>query len=278
MKRVIKWIKYILFSIFGLIFLLIALFLIFKPFPYYEFSGIVGSQLQWYGYEELGNEMIEESIKNSENFSASDYHSVSVQNTKNGNYDEAIGYLEKASELNPKEVDSYYGWVLLYYYKDFEKALFHLNRFDDSTPDVVDYASDDNILYAKGLCYKEMGNYPKALELFSQAIQSELEMHDENWISQAMYFQKARTLHLLGEQEKAIEFYDKSIKVWDKSSESFYFKGLAQIELKDSIAGYQNLDSALSLIRKGYKTSDGYVELFDEVYQAEIEEAISKKQ
>ncbi|MFT5619135.1 MAG: tetratricopeptide (TPR) repeat protein [Arenicella sp.] len=121
-----------------------------------------------------------------------------------------------------------------------------------------------------------MGEHSKALELFDQAIQSELEMHNENWISQRIYFHKARTLHLLGEQEKAIDFYDKSIKVWDKSSESFYFKGLAQIELQDSITGYETLDSALSLIKKGYKTSDGYVELFDEIYQADIEKAIGK--
>jgi hypothetical protein len=64
--------------------------------------------------------------------------------------------------------------------------------------------------------------------------------------------------------------------LWDKSSESFYFKGLAQIEINDSLAGRDNLNIALYLVTKGYKTSDSYVELFDEVYQMEIEKTINE--
>jgi tetratricopeptide (TPR) repeat protein len=225
----------------------------------------------WFGYDKEGNEMIEKSIKRLKKLSASQYHRASIQNTKNGNYNKAIEYLEKASEMEPKEVDGYYGWLLLYYYRDYEKALFHLNRYDAFTPDFVDYPGGDNILYTKALCYKGLGQYNKALDLFDKAILSELEEQDESWISHQIYYQKARTLHLLGKHKKAIEYYDNTIRLWDKSSESFYYKGIAQIELNDKLNGRKNLNIALDLITKGYKTSDGYVELFDEVYQMEIE-------
>lgn len=271
-----KWIKRIFYSIISLIFLLIALLFTFKPRPYYILNYAIGTQLQWYGYEEAGNEMIETSIKNLEDFSASEYHLVSIQNTKNGNYDEAIRYLDEASELEPKEVDGYYGWLLLYYYRDYEKALVHLNRYDDFTPDFDDYVGDDNILYAKALCHKGLGQYSQALELFDKAILSELKGHDESWISHQLYFQKARTLHLLGKFKEAIEFYDNTIRLWDKSSEAFYYKGLALMDLNDSISGQRNLAIALELIKKGYKSSDSYVTLFDEVYQMEIEKAIKE--
>ncbi len=272
----IKWIKRIILGLLSTVLILILLFVIIKPKPYYIINYAIGSQMQWFGYDKEGNEMIEKSIKKLKNFSASEYHIVSIQNTKNGNYNKAIEYLDKASELEPKEVDGYYGWLLLYYYRDYEKALFHLNRYDLFTPDFDDYVGDDNILYAKALCYKELGQYTKALELFDNAIKSELKEHDESWISHQVYFQKARTLHLLGEQKKAIEYYDKTIKLWDKSAESFYYKGLAQIEINDSLVGRENLNIALDLVTKGYKTSDSYVALFDEVYQMEIEKTINE--
>ncbi|MBE7630348.1 hypothetical protein [Tenacibaculum piscium] len=79
-----------------------------------------------------------------------------------------------------------------------------------------------------------------------------------------------------GNYNKAIEYYNKTIKLWNKSSESFYYKGLAQIEINDSLVGCKNLDIALDLVTKGYKTSDGYVALFDEVYQMEIEKTINQ--
>lgn len=272
----IKWIKRIVIGLLSTIAILILLFVIIKPKPYYIVNYAIGSQIQWLGYDKKGNEMIEESIKKLENFSSSEYHFVSIQNTKNGNYNKAIKYLDKASELEPKEVDGYYGWLLLYYYRDYEKALFHLNRYDLFTPDFDDSVGDDNILYVKALCYKELGQYYKALELFDNAIKSELKEHDESWISHQIYFQKARTLHLLGEHKKAIEYYDKTIKLWDKSGESYYYKGLAQIEINDSLVGRENLNIALDLVTKGYKTSDSYVELFDEVYQMEIEKTINE--
>lgn len=271
-----KWIKRILFTLFSIIFVLILLFVTIKPRAYYIINYAIGAKLQWFGYDKEGNEMIETSIKNLKKFSASQYHLVSIQNTKNGNFNKAIEYLDKASELEPKEVDGYYGWVLLYYYRDYEKALFHLNRYDSFTPDFDDYVGDDNILYAKALCYKEMGQYSKALELFNEAIKSELKGHDESWISHQLYFQKGRTLHLLGKHNKAIEYYDNTIRLWGESSEAFYYKGLAYIELNNAQAGYENLNKALDLIKKGYKTSDNYVALFDEVYQVEIEKTINE--
>tara|TARA_R110002049_G_scaffold125586_1_gene281304 strand:- start:190 stop:1014 length:825 start_codon:yes stop_codon:yes gene_type:complete len=272
----IKWIKRIILGLLSTVLILILLFVIIKPKPYYVINYLIGLQMQWFGYDKDGNEMIEKSIKKLKNFSASQYHSASVQNSKNGNYNKAIEYLDKASELEPEEVDGYYGWLLLYYYRDYEKALFHLNRYDAFTPDFVDYPQGDNILFTKALCYKELGQYSKALELFDNAIKSELKEHDENWISHQIYFQKARTLHLLGQQKKAIEYYDNTIKLWGKSSESYYYKGLAQIELNDSLAGRESLNKALDLIKKGYKTSDSYVALFDEVYQMEIEKTINE--
>ena len=169
----IKWIKRIVIGLLSTIAILILLFVIIKPKPYYIINYAIGSQMQWFGYDKKGNEMIEKSIKKLKNFSALQYHSASVQNTKNGNYNKAIEYLDKASELEPEEVDGYYGWLLLYYYRDYEKALFHLNRYDLFTPNFDDYVGDDNILYAKALCYKELGQYSKALELFNNAIKPE---------------------------------------------------------------------------------------------------------
>ena len=171
----IKWIKRIIFGLLSTVLILILLFVLIKPKSYYIINYAIGSQMQWFGYDKEGNKMIEKSIKKLKNFSASQYHSASVQNTKNGNYNKAIEYLDKASELEPEEVDGYYGWLLLYYYRDYEKALVHLNRYDLFTPDFDDYVGDDHILYAKALCYKELGQYTKALELFDNTIKSRIE-------------------------------------------------------------------------------------------------------
>lgn len=77
-------------------------------------------------------------------------------------------------------------------------------------------------------------------------------------------------------EEEAIGYYDKAIEVWDVSSESIYYKGLAELVLGMK-KGSENLDLALDMVKKDIKSSDIYVSLFDEIYVGQVEEMIASK-
>ncbi len=267
-----KWIRRLVVYPIAIVILLVVIFLSVNQDLYHTLKGFYGSQLQWFGYEEKGNKIIEKSLNLNKNVNAETYHAYSIQNTKNGNYDEAIRYLSIATEQEPLNGDGYFGWALLYYYRDYDKALFHLNRLDSSTA-FVDYVGDDNILYAKGLCYKQKENYGKALELFEAAIDYEVKEHGETWVTHQMLFQTGRTLQLLDRDLEAIEYYNRAIENWDGSSESIYYKGLAELKLGRE-TGCDNLNLALEKVKKGIKSSDSYVRQFDEIYVGEVEEMI----
>lgn len=270
-----KWIRRLIMYPLVAIITLIAVLLFFNPAIYYHIEGMIGLKLLWYGYEEKANELIEKSISNSDGVSAELFRIYSIDNTKSGNYEESTKYLNKAADLDSANVDGYFGWCLLYYYRDYDKALFHLERLDNSTS-FIDYIGDDNILYAKGLCYKQKGNYPKALELFQLAIEHESKDNGANSVPYQIYFQTGRTLDLLNRPSEAIEFYNLAIEDWEGSSESIYYKGLAEIELGIA-TGCQNLEIALEKVSKGIKSSDTYVRLFDEIYVDQVEEMIRSK-
>ena len=267
-----KWIKRLLLYPFAVLIIAISLYFLYNKDLYYTLKGFSGSQLQWFGYEELGNSLIGNAIVKLKNIDSELYRAYSIQNTKNGNYDEAIKYLNEASNLDSENTDGYFGWILLYYYRDYDRALFYLERFDSSTAS-VDYVGDDNIIYAKALCYKLKGSYHEALALFKKSIDYEINTHGEQWVHHQMYFQTGRTLQLLDRNEEAIAFYDRAIENWDGSSESIYYKGLAELELGID-TGCANLELALERVRKGIKSTDTYVRLFDEIYVGQVEEMI----
>jgi len=119
-------------------------------------------------------------------------------------------------------------------------------------------------------------NYNEAFELFKEAIEYERREHSESWITHQMLFQTGRVLHLMKRPREAIEYYDKALLNWDGSSESLYYKGLAELELgKES--GCSNLKEALRKVKQGIKSTDSYVKLFDEVYTPQIEKTIKLK-
>ena len=49
---------------------------------------------------------------------------------------------------------------------------------------------------------------------------------------------------------------------------------LDQLEIKEEELACKNLNTAYTLIKKGYKSADNYIEYFHEVYEQEIESSI----
>ena len=210
----------------------------------------IGRQNNYYGRDDKGNALIKYALSKRENITAEDYHEWSVQNTKNGNYAIAIDKLEKAMELNPKEVSPYYGWVLLYYYRDYKKALTVLEQCDAFTPNFSDAPMGEDIHYLKGLCYMQMNNYQKANAEFDNYINNLTSTHGEDFVDVYTFVQKGRCLTELKHFEEAIESYNKAIKHYKNCTEAYYFKGLTQLKNNQKELACKNFNIALDLIQK----------------------------
>lgn len=229
----------------------------------------------YFGNNAIGNEMLHYAASQLDNISASEYHEMSVQNTKNGNYIEAVADLEQAIKLDPT-YNGYYGWVLLYYYHDYEKALKHLELYDALTPNFNDAAVGEDVHFLKGIAHMKLKNYAVAIIEFDKNIKHYTKTYGEKWTNPYCSFYKGRCYQALNKLKKADEAFTTAIKIDSNCTEAYYYKGLNLIQMKKMQLAKQQLNKALSLIKNGNKQTDVYVELFDEVYLADIELAIKK--
>ncbi len=234
----------------------------------------VGYQIIYFGKNDKGNALIEYALSKRDTITDEDYHEWSVQNTKNGNYAIAIDKLEKAMQINPKEVSAYYGWVLLYYYRDYTKALAILEQCDAYTPNFSDAPMGEDIHYLKGLCHMQLQHYQKAVIEFNIYIHNLATTHGEDFVDVYTFVQKGRCLTELGQLKEAINSYKKAIKYYENCTEAYYFMGLAQLEMDKKDSACCNFNTALEMIKKGQKSSDTYVEYFHEIYLQQIEKSI----
>jgi len=271
-KKILKWTTITIGSI---LFMLVVLAIVFNQLTFSLLMG-VGSLDLYNGNNERGNKIMNYALSKIDNPKAEIYHAMSVQNTKNGNYSIAIPALEKAIKLNPEEGSAYYGWVLLYYYHDYEKALSMLEQHDNYTPNLSDAPMGEDIHYLKGLCHMKLSNYQKAIAEFDIYINNLASEGNEGYVDVYTFIQKGRCLFQLGKYEQAIKSYKKAIKYYESCTEAYYFMGLAQLELEEKEMACHNLNNALDLIQKGYKSSDIYVEFFHEIYPQQIEASLLK--
>jgi tetratricopeptide (TPR) repeat protein len=268
-----RWLKYLSGSIVSLVVVLIVLTIIYSQLFFRVLLGF-GSLDTYYGNNERGNKIMNYAISRIEDKEEEIYHHLSIQNTKNGNYNIAIAALEKAFGINPKEVAAYYGWVLLYYYHDYEKALVILDYCDALTPNFSDAPMAEDIHKLKGLAHMQLENYEKAIEEFDLNISEITETIGEEWVDVYTFVNKGRCLSAQNKHRKSIEAYQTALNNYQECTEAYYYMALDQLKIKEEELACKNLNTAYTLIKKGYKSADNYIEYFHEVYEQEIESSI----
>lgn len=236
---------------------------------------LVGHAEMYFGNDTVGNEMMEYALLKMDSVTGDDYQELSVQHTKNGNHPQAIAALEKAVALDP-QVYGYYGWVLLYYYHDYPKALECLEKFDALTPNFSDAPAGEDIHFQKGLCYMQLGQLPKAVAEFDTYIDETTRSHGEEWVDAYAFVYKGRCLDRLNRAEEALTCYDKAIRIYKYNTEAYYHKAMSLLILGRKAEAREHLLKAKELADQNYFYRDVYVEFFEAVYRQDIEAALGK--
>lgn len=234
----------------------------------------MGTYISYHGNDQCSNAMMKLCMAAHDSMTAANWHVYSVQNTKNGNYAEAVAALKKAVLLDPIDIEGYYGWVLLYYYRDYERSLKHLEHYDQLSPG-VEAPVGENIHFLKGLCHYQMSNYQKAIEEFGLNEDFEVTRFGRKNANGYIYFYIARCYDRLGNIKAAETYYKKAVKYTVFPTEAYYYLGMLHKYNKgNASSGIRYLKDAYNLLLKGYKQQDIYVELFDEVYLTQVTEEL----
>jgi tetratricopeptide (TPR) repeat protein len=142
----------------------------------------------------------------------------------------AVAMLEKSTELDPK-MHNTVGWSFLFAYRDYPRALRHLEAYDALTPDFDDTDVMSPVSYLKGLCYRGMGNHAEAIRQFSKGIDSLAQKQGAEWVNYKHYITRAISYLALNQPDKALADLDLAIK--NSTSDSplaLYYKGKAFLQ------------------------------------------------
>jgi tetratricopeptide (TPR) repeat protein len=226
----------------------------------------IGYQDIYRGNNDRGNRIMEFVFSHIEEPSSELLHSASVQNLKNGNYALANNYLSRAAQINNDEY-GYFGWVMLYYYRDYERALVYLDKFDALTPNFSDAPVGENINYLKGLTYLQLDKIEDALENFDKYITETTNEVGEDWVEVSTFYYKGIAHYKLGEYNKAKEAFELAIKYNENYTEAYYYLYLTMKSLNESEdIYYPAIEKAKELADNDNFRRDTYVTYFFPVY------------
>ena len=200
------------------------------------------------------------------------YFEQSVAFNKRGEYARGFELLDKAVELDPKLHLGYRGWLKYHFLKDYNGCIEDLERLDSLTPNFVDAPWGENIHFVLGMAYKGLGDYENALSQFDKNLATE---KDTSWVNANMYLYKGIIHYELKNYDKSIKNLEACLKNnYKRSAEANFYKGLIYKDLGDSIQALELLNLSKEQILKGYRNTDPYTEIQDEVYLSDVENEV----
>lgn len=213
----------------------------------------------------------QESVKLCPQFAYSFFESA-VPFAKRGQMHLWIDLINKAVELEPEFYLAQRGWYHWFFMHNYELAIADIDRLDAMVSYDIGETGDGfyHLNVMKGLCYKGLGNYEKAIEVIEECMAGPeyYERPFDHIHLGVLYMEVGRLDEALAELEKQKAFND--------VSEAYYYSAKVYQQQGDTAKAQAALQEALDKYDQGYSMHNPYRQLMDKIYRLDIEEAIAE--
>lgn len=177
----------------------------------------------------------------------------------------------KAVALDPEGWQGWRGYLYLYFYRDYERAIHDFNTIDSLTPNFVDYPQSQSVHFMRGICYLQLGNYEKAIEYFDMHIAHETKEAGIDFIEAKAFLYKAIAHWKSGDMQKAKETLDLGVSVDDKNADLYFWLAKYHREMGEDAKAKGYIEQAKKQFLAGYYNHRPYVEEFYQTYWTDLE-------
>ena len=190
---------------------------------------------------------------------------------KRGILDEMYYFYGEAVKRKPEKWAGFRGYLYLYFYRDYERAIADFDLGDQANGQ-VDYSQGQNHDYMRGICYYGLKDNISALESLNSYISQVVEEEGEEWVDVYAFLYKGLALINLERYDEANKELDKILKYYANLSDVFYHKARIFVARGQFDLAHKALDQAELYFREGYYHQRPYVEVLEQIYLQDIQQ------
>ncbi|WP_238474497.1 tetratricopeptide repeat protein [Maribacter algarum] len=177
---------------------------------------------------------------------------------------------DKAVEKDAATWRPWRGYLYLWFYRDYEKAIADFNASDTLT-DYIDYPQGHSVDFWRGIAYLGLKDYEHSIAYWDKHIAKETEDSGEDWVELEAFLYRGIAYYESGNTIKALENFDKIIHYFKQSADAKYYKAL--ILKDDDVAEAKALiKDAIIDFNAGFYNNRDYVETLRQLYLEDLED------
>lgn len=162
------------------------------------------------------------------------------------------------------------GYIYLYFYRDYERALADFKAMETLTPNFVDYPQSTSVLFMSAICYLKLGDYDQALDFFDQHITEELTTSTEDFIDTKTFLFQGICHYEKGDKIKASASFERGLKNLQENADLWYWTAKLAFENGEQEKALTALQNAQNYFEEEYHNHRPYVEEFYQIHLTDI--------
>ncbi|WP_116771901.1 tetratricopeptide repeat protein [Maribacter litoralis] len=202
-------------------------------------------------------------------------YELSVADLKRGLPHKWLPQYNKAVKLNPVQRIPWRGYLYLWFYRDYEKAIADFNASDTITS-YLDYPQGHSVDFWRGIAYLGAKDYDNSIAYWDKHITKETEDSGEDWVELEAFLYRGIAYFESGNTKKANENFDKVIQYFTSSADAKYYKAQLLLNEGHKKAALNMIEDTIVDFNNGYYNNRAYVETLRQIYLLDLEELKSK--
>lgn len=198
------------------------------------------------------------------------WRELGTARVKRGIADEMYHYYGGAVNRKPEKWAGFRGYLYLYFYRDYRRAIDDFNLGDEANGQ-VDYSQGQSHDYMRGICYYGLKEYEESLVFLNRYIDKITSEEGSEWVDVYSILYKGLSLAKLKMFDEALIAFDEAEVLYPKLSDLFYHRARINCSQKKYLEALENLKVAKKYYEQGYYHQRPYVEVLEQLHIQDID-------
>nr|WP_297913538.1 tetratricopeptide repeat protein [uncultured Allomuricauda sp.] len=179
-------------------------------------------------------------------------------------------WMDKAVYHDAKTWQPWRGYLYLWFYRDYKKAIADFNASDTLTPNFIDQPQGHSVDFWRGIAYLGLKDYENSIAFWNKHIAKETEEAGEDWVELEAFLYRGIALYESGKKEKALEDFEKIIRYFKSSADAKFYISKIRWQQGEKGEALSMLEGALRDYESGYYNQRPYVEALRQIYPEDL--------
>ena len=174
---------------------------------------------------------------------------------------------DKSVTLDSVQRIPWRGYLYLWFYRDYKKAIADFDASDILTPKFIDQPQGHSVDYWRGIAYLGLKDYTNSKAYFEKYIKQDIEEFGEDSVEVTAFLYLGIVYYETGDFDKALYNFNKQLEYSrNLSADAKYYKALIFSKQGNTEKAKTTLDSAIEDFNDSYFNSRPYVETLRQIY------------